>query len=82
VAARWRQVREWRIGILTPFTDDDPESLKRRAAFVGRLREHGWVAGSNLRIDYRWGAGDADGFRKYAAELVALRRTSSWQPAG
>jgi hypothetical protein len=25
-----------------------------------------------VRIDYRWGAGDADRFRRYAAELVAL----------
>jgi hypothetical protein len=24
-----------------------------------------------VRIDYRWGAGDVDHFRKYAAELVA-----------
>ena len=27
---------------------------------------------SNLRIDYRWGGGDADRTRRYAAELVAL----------
>src|SRR5215471_13111505 len=26
--------------------------------------------GSNIRIDYRWGAGDTERFRKYAAELV------------
>jgi len=31
----------------------------------------GWTDGRNIRIDYRWGAGDADK-RKYAAELVAL----------
>ena len=28
--------------------------------------------GQNLRIDYRWGAGDAEAMRRYAAELVAL----------
>ena len=28
--------------------------------------------GRNVRIDYRWGGGDADDMRKYAAELVAL----------
>jgi putative tryptophan/tyrosine transport system substrate-binding protein len=28
--------------------------------------------GGNIRIDYRWGAGDTDRFRRYAAELVAL----------
>ena len=32
----------------------------------------GWSDGRNLQIDYRWGAGDADRMRKYAAELVAL----------
>ena len=32
----------------------------------------GWTDGRNVRIDIRWGAGDADRIRKYAAELVAL----------
>ena len=40
-------------------------------AFRQALQELGWTDGRNIRIDYRWGAGDADK-RKYAAELVAL----------
>ena len=32
----------------------------------------GWTDGRNVRIDYRWGAGDAERIRRYAAELVAL----------
>jgi putative ABC transport system substrate-binding protein len=32
----------------------------------------GWTIGRNVRIDYRWGAGNADNARKYAAELAAL----------
>ena len=32
----------------------------------------GWAIGRNLRIEYRWGAGDAERIRKYAAELAAL----------
>ena len=28
--------------------------------------------GHNVRIDHRWGAGDAERTRKYATELVAL----------
>ena len=36
------------------------------------LQELGWTDGRNVRIDYRWAAGDADRIRKYAAELVAL----------
>jgi hypothetical protein len=32
----------------------------------------GWTIGRNVRVDYRWYAGNADSARKYAAELVAL----------
>src|SRR5262249_51726268 len=31
-----------------------------------------WTVGRNVQIDYRWGAGNADYIRKFAAELVAL----------
>ena len=36
------------------------------------LQQLGWTDGRNVRIDFRWGAGDADRFRRYAAELIAL----------
>ena len=32
----------------------------------------GWSDGGNVRFETRWGAGDADRYRQYAAELVAL----------
>jgi putative ABC transport system substrate-binding protein len=32
----------------------------------------GWTEGRNVRIETRWGSGDADRFRKYTAELLAL----------
>ncbi len=32
----------------------------------------GWTVGRNVRIDYRWGAGDPERYRAHAAELVAL----------
>jgi ABC-type uncharacterized transport system substrate-binding protein len=32
----------------------------------------GWTDGRNVAIDIRWGAGDAEAIRRYAAELVAL----------
>ena len=47
-------------------------SQARLAAFLQGLQQLGWTDGRNVRIDYRWGAGNADNFRKYAAELVAL----------
>ena len=51
---------------------DDPEGQARLAAFLQGLQQLGWTDGRNVRIEYRWGAGDADRIRKYAAELVAL----------
>ena len=36
------------------------------------MQQLGWEVGGNVRIDYRWGAGDTDQYHKYAAELVAL----------
>src|SRR5262249_42189479 len=41
-------------------------------AFLQGLQQLGWIDGRNVRIDYRWGAGDAERIRKYAAELVEL----------
>jgi putative ABC transport system substrate-binding protein len=61
-----------RIGFLTPFVEDDPEAKARVAAFVQGLQQLGWTDGRNVRIDIRWGAGDAERIRRYAAELVAL----------
>ena len=51
---------------------DDPNGLAWISAFAQGLQERGWTIGSNVRVEYRWGAGDLDRFRKYAAELVAL----------
>ena len=62
-----------RIGVLySGAAADDPDGQTRSAAFVQGLQQLGWTDGRNMRIDYRWGAGDADNIRKYAAELVAL----------
>ncbi len=73
LAARAQQTeRMRRIGMLETLAADDPESLARLSAFRQGLEEVGWTIGRNLRIDTRWGARDADGLRKYAAELVAL----------
>ena len=72
-AARAQQAeRVRRIGVLTPFAADDPESMARIAAFLQGLGETGWAVGRNVRIDYRWSAGDPDLTRKAATELVAL----------
>src|SRR6516165_5208573 len=61
-----------RIGVFMPGTADDPEYQARNAAFLQGLGELGWIVGRNVRIDYRWGAGDVDRYRAIATELVAL----------
>jgi putative ABC transport system substrate-binding protein len=73
LAARAQQPeRVRRIGVLMPLAADDTEGQVRNAAFLQGLQELGWTVGRNLRLDYRWAAGDADRLRSYAAELVAL----------
>ena len=66
------QQRVQRIGVLMNLASGDPEGQDRVAAFMQGLQESGWAVGRNVRVDYRWGAGDTNLFRKYAAELVAL----------
>jgi putative tryptophan/tyrosine transport system substrate-binding protein len=73
IATRAQQPdRMRRIGVLTPFAADDPESMARVAAFLQGLGNLGWTVGRNVQIDYRWSAIDADRTRKDATELVAL----------
>src|SRR5262249_31007123 len=61
-----------RIAVLMATPGDDPEYHARIAAFLQELRQLGWTEGRNVRIDYRWGAGDHESIRKSVAELVAL----------
>ncbi len=61
-----------RIGVLSPQSADDPELQARITAFAQGMQESGWIVGRNVQIEYRWGAGDADRVRRYAAELAAL----------
>ena len=63
-----------RVGVLigAAVDADDPDVQANIAAFLQGLKQLGWTDGRNVRIDYRWGAGNADNIRKHAAELVAL----------
>jgi putative ABC transport system substrate-binding protein len=70
-AAAWplaaRQVR--RIGVLMPFAEDHPVPGPHRGVRQG-LQQQGWADGRNVRIDYRWAAGDAGRFQRHAEELL------------
>ena len=71
-AARAQQSdRIRRIGMLSNMSSGDSQGREEAAAFAEALKVHGWISGGNLQIDYRWGAGDGERYRTYAAELVA-----------
>ena len=73
LAARAQQAeRMQRIGVLMNVAADDAEGQGRVAAFQQALQQLGWTDGRNVRIDYRWAAGDTGRFRRYAEELLAL----------
>jgi putative ABC transport system substrate-binding protein len=61
-----------RIGVLMNFGADDPEGQSRDASFLQGLQKLGWTDGRNVRIETRWAADDANLYRTYAAELIAL----------
>jgi putative tryptophan/tyrosine transport system substrate-binding protein len=61
-----------RIGVLNGAAADDPIAQADNAAFVQGLQQLGWTEGRNVRIDWRWAAGNTADMRKYAMELVAL----------
>ena len=73
LAARAQQGERVRsIGVFMPGTADDPGYQARNAAFVQALGELGWIVGRNLRIDYRWGAGEVERYRAIGADLISL----------
>jgi putative ABC transport system substrate-binding protein len=73
LAARAQQSeRMRRVGMLVSVGATDPEMQTRGIAFVQGLAQLGWTVGHNVRIDTRWGAGNADDIRRYAVELAAL----------
>src|SRR5262245_40991913 len=55
-----------RIGVLAGggLDADDLDLQARIGAFEDGLKQLGWTNGQNVRIDIRWGAGDADRMRR------------------
>jgi putative tryptophan/tyrosine transport system substrate-binding protein len=68
LAARAQQPdRVRRIGVLATSTQEAQLGTFRQA-----LRELGWTEGGNVRIDIRWGEGEADRIIAGAAELIGM----------
>ena len=73
-AARAQQAsRVARIGVLMGIADSDPEAKPRVEAFQAGLQELGWTEGQNVRLDYRWTAGDPDRTLQFAKEIFELK---------
>jgi putative ABC transport system substrate-binding protein len=74
IAARAQQPDRMRlIGVLMAYAESDLTAQSWLAAFRGALSKLGWTEGSNLRIELRWSADNADMMRALAKELVDLR---------
>ena len=58
------------VGILALGTPNNPTYQSSVTAFLEGLRDLGWVDGQKVHIDLRWGSGNADLQKSYAAELV------------
>jgi putative ABC transport system substrate-binding protein len=72
LTARAQQTgRVARVGALVNLESEDAQGRARLSAFEQGLQQLGWTIGGSVRIDYRWGGGDADRTRQLAAELVA-----------
>src|SRR4029077_11595946 len=59
--------RRRRMARVVSAVESDPRGLEYVTVFAQGLAELGWTVGRNVRIEYRWGAGDLDRFRRYAA---------------
>ena len=71
-AGAQRSDRVPRVGVLMNLAAEDPESNARTEAFTQGLHSLGWIDGRNVHIDYRWAAGKADLFHRFAAEFASL----------
>jgi putative tryptophan/tyrosine transport system substrate-binding protein len=65
-------IKVWRIGLLMTIAESEPEAQARLASLREGLRALGWTEGHNIRIDYRFAAGDPERARSSAVELVSL----------
>src|SRR5215471_19599411 len=65
----WAQGTPRRVGYL----DLNPKNLPLFKVWLDSVRDHGWIEGKNLIIDYRSAEGHAERLPALAAELTALK---------
>ena len=59
--------------MLMPSDENDPVYKTRLSALTQALAGLGWTDGRNVRMDLRWGGGDANRIRAFAQELVGVQ---------
>lgn len=59
------------VGVLMGLEDDEQTQARVKVIEQG-LAKRGWIVGKNLRIEYRFAAGDAERMLSLSKELVAL----------
>jgi putative tryptophan/tyrosine transport system substrate-binding protein len=76
LAARAQQTeRVRRIGVLAGGAfASDADTQQRNAAFAKALQQSGWTDGHNIRLDYRYGLGNAANVRKEASSQARQSR--------
>ncbi len=58
------------VTLFSPGSEGDVQFEAARAAFTEALAKLGWTDGRNIRIEHRWGRGDAARMRVLAAEIA------------
>jgi len=67
-----QSVRIRRLGLLMTMAETEPEAQARLTSLRAELRQLGWTEGYNIKIDYRFAAGDPGRLRSAAVELVRM----------
>jgi putative ABC transport system substrate-binding protein len=62
-----------RIGVMTPYAEDDPETSLRITALRDGLLKLGWTEGRNIQFDHRSSWSDAETISKAAREIADSR---------
>ena len=57
--------------MIMAFPESDPQAQPRVNAFLAALKELGWSDRDNIKMEYRWAAGEENCIRAAAADLVA-----------
>jgi putative ABC transport system substrate-binding protein len=71
LSARGQQLdRVSQISVLMGVSASDSDARPRIAGFEQALQELGWIRNRNIRIDYRWPAGNVEELQKLAKNVV------------